>query len=434
MFEIVCSLKNLRPLGSTVMSRELIAERLKNAMGLHAPSVGMVTISSAIDQRMRACSISDYAQYLSLIITSPAEINELIEEVVIPETWFFRENQPYEYVLNYFHEHQPSKKINILSIPCSTGEEPYSIAMMLMDNGIDESRYSIDAVDISVKNIEKANVAQYRKNSFRSDDLSFVEKYFKKHGDMFSLSSDVKEKVRFHCENVLNDSFSLERKSYDIIFCRNLLIYFDEDTQNTMFSLLNKLLQPKGILVLGHAENIPHENEHFVSAVDSKFYIYVKSSNLDKSLPERHKKRTSYLLEKNSRQNKLKVIPRPFSNARKTDNKNNVVAVDSSANGQLDIAFQLANEGKLDDAMSVCNNYLSKNGTSSRAHYLAGIIYDTQGLTKEANESLNKAVYLDPNNLEALIHLSLLAEQLGKHDDATKYKNRAQRVKERRTA
>ena len=403
-------------------------------MGLHAPTVGMVTISSAIDRRMRACNISDHAHYLSLIITTPAEINELIEEVIIPETWFFRENQPYEYVLNYFQEQPPSKKVNILSIPCSTGEEPYSIAMMLMDNDIHESRYSIDAVDIAVKNIEKANVARYRKNSFRSDDLSFVDKHFEKHGDMFSLSDNIKEKVHFHCENVLNDSFSLERKSYDIIFCRNLLIYFDEDTQNIMFSRLDKLLQPKGILVLGHAENIQHANERFVSAVDSKFYIYVKSSNLEKSLPERHKKRTSDLLVKNSRPNHGEVIPRPFSDVRKTDKKENVIAEDNSPNGQLDIAFQLANEGNLDDAMSACDSYLSENRNSSRAHYLSGVIYETQGLTDKANESLNKAIYLDPNNLEALIHLSLLAEQSGNHADAIKYKNRAQRVKERRTA
>lgn len=416
------------------MSRELIAERLKNAMGLHVPSVGMVTVSSAIDRRMRACSISDDAQYLSLIITTPSEIDELIEEVVIPETWFFRESQPYEYVLTYFQEQPPSKKVNILSIPCSTGEEPYSIAMMLMDNGIHESRYSIDAVDIAVKNIEKANIAQYRKNSFRSDNLNFIDRHFKKNGELFSLSENVKEKVNFHCENVLNDSFSLESKSYDIVFCRNLLIYFDEETQETMFSRLDKLLQPKGILVLGHAENVPHTNERFVSAVDSKFYIYVKSSNLDKSLPERHKKRASDLLVKNSRQNHRKVTPRPFASARKTDNKDNVVVVESSPNGQLDIAFQLANEGNLDDAMSECNSYLSINSNSSRAHYLSGVIYDTQGLTDKAEESLSKAIYLDPNNLEALIHLSLLAEQLGNHDDAMKYKNRAQRVKERRTA
>ena len=416
------------------MSRKLIAERLKKSMGLHAPTVGMVTVSSAIDRRMRACNISDDAQYLSLIIATPSEINELIEEVIIPETWFFRENQPYEYVLDYFQEQPASKKINILSIPCSTGEEPYSIAMLLIDNNIHESRYSIDAVDIAVKNIEKAKIAQYRKNSFRSDDLSFVNKHFKRDDDIFSLMDDVKEKVHFHCENVLNDSFSLEKKSYDIVFCRNLLIYFDEDTQNAMFSRLDKLLQPEGILVLGHAENVQHANERFVSAVDSKFYIYVKSSNLDKSLSEKHKKRTSGLLVKNSRQNHTKVIPRPFANARKTDNKDITITVDDSPSGQLDIAFQHANEGNLDDAMSACNSYISENHNSSRAYYLSGVIHDTQGSTDKAMESLSKAIYLDPNNLEALIHLSLLAEQLGNHDDAIKYKNRAQRVKERRSA
>ncbi len=417
------------------MSRELIAERLKQAMGLHAPTVGMMTVSSAIDRRMRAREIDNDAHYLSQIISDPDEMKELIEAVLIPETWFFRESQPYEYVLEYFSNNNKAR-VNILSIPCSTGEEPYSIAMMLMDNNISVDEFSIDAVDIGQNNIAKARKAQYRKNSFRADDLSFMDKYFHEENNLFNLAGFVKNKVNFYCENVLGDSFDLGTEHYDIIFCRNLLIYFDAETQYKMFSTINKMLKPKGMLILGHAETIQSSEGLFVPAINSKSYVYVKQSNHERSLPHLQKTRRQQFSAPSKKQQSKKKTARPFANINRlsTRNKNKKSIAIKNIPDNLNKAFELADEGKLDDALRICNDFIHNNTDSSKAYYLSGVIYDTKGDTSKADDALHKAVYLDPDNIEALIHLSLLEEQRGNHDEAIRYKKRAQRVQERRSA
>jgi len=414
------------------MSRELIAEQLKIAMGLHSPTVGMVTVSSAIDKRMRICEIDSDNEYLMRIRTNPDEMKALTEAVIIPETWFFREHEPYKYVLKYFHEQNPAQRLNILSIPCSTGEEPYSIAMMLMDNNIQDTRYHIDAVDIADKNINKARIGIYGKNSFRSEDLRFMHRHFKKEKgkELFAISDKVKQKVDFHCENVLSDSFSLALKRYDIIFCRNLLIYFDRETQHKMLSTLEKMLAPKGILILGHAETVQYSDDSLVPAVDSKSYVYVKKSNLEKALKPQHKNPRGSLTDNRKHTRPIKLVARPFSNV-KRENESAKKDISITANEQLGIAFELANEGRLDEALEICTRYI-ENNDSSRAFYLSGVIYDTKGDSNKAYKMLHKAIYLDPENLEALIHLSLIAEQRGDHDEAMRLKNRAQRVQERR--
>jgi len=414
------------------MSRELIAEKLKQAMGLHSPTVGMVTISSAIEKRMRICEIDGDKHYLTRIITDPEEMKELIEAVIIPETWFFREHQPFKYVLNYFNEQSPCAKLNILSIPCSTGEEPYSIAMMLMDNNIHDTAYQIDAVDIGENNIQKALTGKYRKNSFRSEDLRFVDKYFQKNGVLFQISDSVKEKVKFYCENVLSDSFSLVNNRYDVIFCRNLLIYFDPETQRKMFSILENMLTPDGLLILGNAETVQYSDGALVPAIHTKSYVHVKKGNVEKSVPARKNKKTVSSKEQRNTTRPVKLTPRPFAEERKTVNNPPPTPVIVS-NEQLGIAFELANKGRLDEALDICTAYIESNHKSSRAYYLAGIIYDAQGVSTMANQSLRKAIYLEPDNLEALVHLSLMAEQRGEHEEAMKLRDRARRVQERRS-
>jgi len=416
------------------MSHDLIAQRLKEAMGLHAPTVGMMTVSSAINRRMRECEIDTDKQYLSLIISSSEEMKELIETVLIPETWFFRENQPYKYILEYFKDKH--SKVNILSIPCSTGEEPYSIAMMLMDNNINVDAFSIDAVDIGENNIAKAKKGLYRKNSFRADDLSFVDKYFHKQDNLFNLAGFVKNKVNFHCDNVLSDSFDLGENHYDIVFCRNLLIYFDAETQLKMFLTINKILKPKGLLVLGHAETIQYSKDLFVPAINSRSYVYVKKTNLEKSLPHLQKTRRNNLSQSFSTSESERTLIRPFSETRKQENNyTKEEPIQSTINTEsLEVAFNLADEGKLEDALRICNTFIKNHTDSSKAYYLTGIIYDTKGDVDKADESLHKAIYLDPKNIEALIHLSLIAEQRGNHEEATRFRQRAQRVHERHSA
>ncbi|MBT7409978.1 MAG: chemotaxis protein CheR, partial [Methylococcales bacterium] len=158
-----------------------IEKKLQQVMGLNAASVGMPVVIRAVEQRMKSLKMTAIVRYYNLLIDSTAEMKELIENVIIPETWFFRDKTPFDALKKYIRDQwkpaNPNKAVQILSIPCSTGEEPYTIAMSLMDIGMKSSEFRIDGIDISRENLIKANNGSYTRNSFRGDNISFKDRY-----------------------------------------------------------------------------------------------------------------------------------------------------------------------------------------------------------------------------------------------------------------
>lgn len=162
-----------------------IKKMLKKNIGLHADTVGVSSIERAISHRMSHVGVSTASSYYSLIKKDKKELGELIEEVVVPETWFFRNKSPFEalrecvvemgFVNGKFGNADPLK---ILSLPCATGEEPYSIAMALLDSGLSENDFHVYGVDVSKRALTKARRAIYGQHSFREDSVNIKDRFF----------------------------------------------------------------------------------------------------------------------------------------------------------------------------------------------------------------------------------------------------------------
>jgi len=210
----------------------------------------------AIDERMQTKHCATYADYLLQLQSDKGEVQTLIEHIVVPETWFFR----YPESFDCLNECLPKKNaaLDILSLPCSTGEEPYSIAIQLLMAGFPKQGFHIDAADISLQSLQHAEASVYYEHSFRHHDLSFRNKYFDALFDAriqrpyWKLHPHVQQCVSFHLANILQPCPTL-KPTYDIIFCRNLLIYFDEETKIKVLQRLSAMLKPNGFLFLGHA-------------------------------------------------------------------------------------------------------------------------------------------------------------------------------------
>src|SRR5262249_52444873 len=147
------------------MAPAAIVALLGHTIGLNPEAIGVETIVRAVRQRMAQCGTSDVQTYLDRIQTSEPELQALIDEVVVPETWFFRDQMPFAYLGRYvMAEWLPSHQhgvLRVLSLACSTGEEPYSVAMALLDTGLPPQHFHIDAVDISHKALHRAQGAVY---------------------------------------------------------------------------------------------------------------------------------------------------------------------------------------------------------------------------------------------------------------------------------
>ncbi|WP_186039497.1 CheR family methyltransferase [Burkholderia gladioli] len=242
-------------LGADFVAR-VLAERIAAMLAGEAAAAA----SSAVMQRARQLNDEDLDAHWRLLLASADEQRALIEQCVVPETWFFREREAFVALAARALERlraEPSLPLRVLSAPCSTGEEPYSAAMALVDAGIDPARLQIDALDISARAIAQAQRAEYGRNSFRGHALEFRARYFTPTAHGWRLDARIRDCVRFRRANLLElggPGQAADEGRYDFIFCRNVLIYFDRQAQERALRALDARLAEDGLLFVGPAE------------------------------------------------------------------------------------------------------------------------------------------------------------------------------------
>ena len=233
---------------------------LKQAMGLDAASIGSTSIERAVQKRLAQCKLEGLREYWKLVSTSESERQELIEAVVVRETWFFRDREAFTGLVRIVQEDWPASRaqspLSLLSLPSSSGEEAYSIVMALLDAGLTAERFRVDGIDISRRALALSERAIYGENSFRGNDLDFRGRYFEATAQGYRLSDHVRRQVRFQAGNLFATDFMPDVESYDVVFCRNLLIYFDRATQEELVARLTRHLVPGGYLFVGHSESL----------------------------------------------------------------------------------------------------------------------------------------------------------------------------------
>lgn len=415
------------------MNTASVACLLQKAIGLDIASVGQGVIRSAIQQRIKATGSENESDYFIILQSSPAEMAALVEEVVVPETWFFRHEEAFrlmgQYLCGEWKNIYPDRIANILSIPCSTGEEAYSIAMTLMDHGLTPERFHIDAIDVSSNALARARQATYGNNSFRGGRQAYRQQYFEHTEKGYALKPEVRQSVHFYQGNILNHDFMKTLPGYDVIFCRNLLIYLDPNSRKQIVELLARMLNKEGLLFVGHAETGLLWKDMFDAVPHPMTFAYrhrsKPASRAQRAAPPRRKE-LSKARAPYKRDNQRKPgwqINRPV----KTDEP---VKPIHSSGPSLDSVSRLADRGHLEEARRQCEAYLQIHDASAQAYFLLGLISDIQSNKEKAREFFRKALYLEPDHYEALIHLALLLDQTGDHNAARRLRARVQQLSE----
>ena len=407
-------------------ARQRIIDCLEQSIGLDIETVSNSTFERAIRHRMKALGLDDMTGYARLLAGSAAELDKLTEEVVIPETWFFRHQEPFDILVDLVRTAKAKARplpFRILSLPCSTGEEPYTAVMALLLAGISPTLFEVTGVDISERALDIARRGIYGDNSFRSPDLSFRDVFFKHTDEGYLIGDQVRGQVRFCRGNIIDTSFADRLGVFDVIFCRNILIYLSREAQEKVFTNLFHLLVPGGILFTGHAEANLFLNTPFARASDAGSFAFhrpaQKTPPLADHLQEQHAPVYNNQLKLWSIAGKKPVIPQePMHDQQEED--------------PFDRVMHLADTGRLAEAAAQCQHHMARTGDpSARWYYLLGVIRDSQGQMEEAVRLLRKALYLDPQHGESLVLLALLAEQSGDHDRARHYRRRARRILEK---
>jgi chemotaxis protein methyltransferase WspC len=401
---------------------------LKQSIGLDAESIGVSAIERAVQTRQLTFGGCDRAAYWQRLQGNAAELQALIEAVVIPETWFFRDGEALTTVARMARAQwlraPETATIRLLSVPSSTGEEPFSMAMALFDAGLPADRFRIDAVDVSAHVLVKAEQATYGRNSFRARDLTFRDRYFEVTAGGHRLKDSVRRQVHFQQGNILAPDFLPGVQPYDAVFCRNLLIYFDRETQDRATSVLRRLLKDSGVLCVAPSETGMLLNHGFESAkVPLAFAFYKRRASKERALKPlgaRPAHRPPVAASRPALR-EAEAMRAPHAPERAA------AAPSDAAKVALNEAVRLADLGRVAEAAACCDDQFLQHGPSAGLFHLKGLLSESVGDALGAASFYRKALYLDPAHHDTLIHLALLVEQQGDGPGAKVLKDRARR-------
>lgn len=374
-------------------------------IGLNPENMTFHGWKAALQQRMKVLGISNLSVYYSKMMMSEGEFKELMELVLVPETWFFRDKGSFDFV-NYYVTHtwlkSPGRldRLRVLSMPCSTGEEPLSIAILLHKMGLPSDLYAIDAWDVSFKNIQKAKTGVYGARSFRDkESLSLYKGYFDQSNSHYHIKDFVLEKVAFAVQNALTMKTDLK---YDIVLCRNLLIYLSTSSQKIVIGKLKELLSHEGILLVSPVETQLIRNAGLVSVPTKNICAFKKDS--------------SFVDVKNQTSSDLL-----FSHLPKQQNMHLSKKI-------FEEAVDLADKEQFEEAKKACKEFLEQEGPHSEGYFLMGVLQHATNSLEQAEASFRKTLYLAPDHYDALIYLALLFEKKGAIEEAQLFRNRAMRA------
>ncbi|MEN5304545.1 MULTISPECIES: protein-glutamate O-methyltransferase CheR [unclassified Pseudomonas] len=411
------------------MSEQRFFRFLQERIGLDVESVGVPMVERALRQRCVALHAADLDDYWVRLQQSPDEQLALIEAVIVPETWFFRYPESFTALVGLAQkrlaELAGERPLRLLSLPCSTGEEPYSLAMALLDAGMNPADFRIDGIDISPSSVARGIQGVYGRNSFRGTDLGFRERHFREHEDGHKLDERVRQQVNLEVGNVLDPALAGRNGQYDFVFCRNLLIYFDVPTQQRVFEVLKRLAQPQGVLFIGPAEGSLLARLGMRPLGIAQSFAYVRQPADVPAVPAQPLRQLPAAVVSSRPRpasvppaRPLRVVPPAALAAEPQESESELLA---------NIARQ-ANAGDSAQARASCERYLRQFPPKAQVYYWLGLLSDTQGDAQQALSLYRKALYLEPQHPEALLHLATLLAAQGDEAGARRLQERAARA------
>lgn len=389
------------------------------------------TLSAGLCRRMAERGIDQLDEYLALLQRDSEELLRLTELLTVNETYFFREpdhlNLVVDKLLPEFIASRNPRPVRILSAGCSTGEEPYSIAIMLRERygAKSEFMFAITAVDIDSTVIAGARQGVYGSSSFRGMDKATLERYFKQSGPgKFQVEDAIRKQVEFEVVNLLSSSYPAKMQAPDIILYRNVSIYFPGQVQRDIFGKLAELLAEGGCLLVGASETIHHDIGVLSLVKKDALFFYHKTPKLvfaERRASSRHV--SSAELRRGS---SVTTVPGHAATAGVAQNRGHErsgqkhphTTVQPDVKVRFDEAIQLAHNKKHEKALAILDGIIEQDSSFEKAYGLKGSLLLSAGRFGESRSVCESILARDPLCLEAYLMLGMIARQNGNDDDA----------------
>ena len=262
---------------------EEIRKIIKNYSGITFEDKKKYFLENRVSQHMKELGMTSVKDYLLALRLSQERVRELVSKCTVNETYFYREFYQLEAFAEELLPKMAAKKrrVRILSIPCSTGEEPYTIALIVNEVLRDLKRLKIIGVDIDYVALRKAEEGIYEDRSVSKLPDAYLLKYFSRNGQGWEVRPLLREAVHFMEGNILDRRFMRSLGEFEFVFCKNLLIYFDAREQRMAAAHLYDALTDDGYLFLGHAESMSRISSAFKAVRVKGTIAYQKEEEED---------------------------------------------------------------------------------------------------------------------------------------------------------
>ncbi|GAT35049.1 chemotaxis protein methyltransferase WspC [Terrimicrobium sacchariphilum] len=382
-----------------------IAGFVNEHAGFETSGTGRQQLIKAIERRTDPGSPLE--DYLLKLRSSPAELRSLLEDFVVPETFFFRYEESFRALTQWARQHK-KRPLRILSAACSTGEEPYSIAFSLLEAGWKPRDFHIEAFDLSEPAIQTARAGVYRSNSFRGEIGPWQERFFENAGEGWRVRSQYLDLIDFRRSNLL---LMEDVACWDAIFCRNVMIYFDNPSRQRVSDLLHRALLPGGMLFLGPAE--PAAMSVYGWRTTGLEMSFTVQASTDPAMAP----------------SVIKPKPITLAPRRRAIGYSAPRFMPDAAPPEMTVedARKLADQGRVQEARDMLRRVLAVRPDDAAGRFLLGLIEESLGNIVEAEAQYRQTLYLEPAHQEAMHHMALLLRKQGRTDAAGRFERRVSR-------
>ena len=372
-------------------------------------------------------SLNDYLQLLKRGDVGRHELDALIAELTVGETFFFRHPDHFDALRDHvlpacLARNAASRQLRIWSAGCSNGAEPYSIAIMvhsILGSRLKDWNVTIVGTDINRAFLADAEAASYSAWTLRGVEQERLPAYFRRQGQQWILQEKYKENVHFVYHNIINEEMPSLHKNifgFDIVFCRNVMIYFDDAVNRLLVERINRVMVDDGWLFVGSTDFNPHLDATFTAVKASNAILYRKKAPVvaevaaEIVVPERPAapRRVQPRLPLNGERKILSVRERLGAQRARRENVHRKPATPPAAGvAAIQVIVDLANRGEWQEAAEQCKRILAADASNAPAYYYAALIAQSTGRHAEAEDALKRAIYLDRGFALAHYHLAL---------------------------
>ncbi len=391
----------------------------------HTPLEPLLLEGSVLDpllaERIAAAADGSEVKYVELLRRCEGELDRVMSSIAVPETWFFRYPESFKHLAAFLGERRDAGSVTIASVGCAAGEEPLSIAMTALHAGVPPAAIRIEAIDRSPAALLRAEAGVYGPASIRTEIPAWAA-VFMEHGDRgVRVDPEVRRLVRFSRGDATLSGTLSAGSRFDVIFCRNVMIYLSEAARARLLDTLTQSLAPDGLLFVGHAEPLLCGRSGLRPVEASQAFCLGRARpavTAPLTLPEA------------PRHVRADVASRPAVPSRPTVARHRSAAIEMEPD--LAAARELANAGRMRECEALIRGLSAGNEPSAEAFELLGMTRMSVDDFDAARVCFEQSLYLDPDRAAAILQLAMIHEKNGDLRRADVYWQRARRIADRR--